>query len=57
MMICRKCGKELRRLMLLCLMADFGCQVYPSPSECVCGGDHEFEEAGNQPPLPVEEDR
>jgi|GEM_PF-6195281 len=41
---CNKCGKSLKRLMLLAMLQDAGATVIPSANNCSAGGEHDFEE-------------
>lgn len=42
MRVCRKCGRDFQSLALKAILVDLGCEVYPRPSVCNDGEDHEF---------------
>ena len=41
-MQCRKCGQQLRQLMLWAMMEDAGAHCSPSALVCSGGGEHDF---------------
>lgn len=41
---CKYCGQTVKRLMLLAVLEDAGCRVYPSATHCSENQEHEFEE-------------
>lgn len=43
MKVCTKCNESFQELALKAILVDLGCRVYPLPSECIDGDEHEFE--------------
>jgi hypothetical protein len=41
---CKHCGQSLKRLILLAMLQDAGCAVFPSATHCWDGQEHEFVE-------------
>lgn len=41
---CRHCGESVKRLMLLAMLQDAGCSVYPSATHCTEDTQHDFSE-------------
>ena len=41
---CKHCGRHFRELILLAMLQDAGCRVYPSATHCRENQEHEFEE-------------
>lgn len=39
---CKHCGQQLQRLILLALLQDVGCSVFPSATHCSEAQEHEF---------------
>ena len=42
-MVCRHCKQSARGLMLLAMLQDAGCKVYPSATHCWAKQEHEFD--------------
>lgn len=41
---CNNCGRVLKSLILLAMLQDAGCHVYPSATHCHEGVEHDFSE-------------
>ena len=41
-MLCKRCGKSVEELAVIAMLVDLRARVFPSPSECLDGKEHEF---------------